>query len=190
MQCLNRLLWTICKGIPAAHKNLQNKQECKMRRKSKEKTETGELPEGGWRLTERGWARLFEWDEEAPREWPQGETEHQREGEMRRGREAKLMQFLSRTNVFRAAEYRSHIFSDCLPPLYWTRFLQQLYTLHQVLYTTCIKTDSFLFSNLEITAQKACLDNCKHFYFCFLSNMLAFYSQIIIYIFLQSDLLS
>lgn len=60
---------------------------------------------------------------EAPNEWPQGEREgerdHQREGKEEREIEresVKLMQLRSRTNVFGADEYRSHISSDCSLP--------------------------------------------------------------------------
>lgn len=49
--------------------------------------------------------------------------------ERRRGREAKLMQLLSRTNAFGAAEYRSHISSDC--SLQWKSFLQA-FTSHKI----------------------------------------------------------
>lgn len=64
--------------------------------------------------TKSGWLTK---DGEAPSEWPQGEREHQRDGKRRgREREAKLMQLLSRTNAFGAAEYRSHISSDCSLP--------------------------------------------------------------------------
>lgn len=48
----------------------------------------------------------------AGKERPSERREKRREIE--RERNAKLMQLLSRTNVFGAAEYRSHISSDCL----------------------------------------------------------------------------
>ena len=44
------------------------------------KDRAGKMPEEGERLAEQRCEWLVDRDGEAPREWPQGESEHQREG--------------------------------------------------------------------------------------------------------------
>lgn len=114
---------------PVSHLHMQNKQESEMGNEMIERKDGAGKNARRRRETGRAALKVVGWLRSRCTKWVAAGSERASDGrrKKKREREAKLMQLLSRTNAFGAAEYRSHISSDC--SIHWTSFLQ--YALHK-----------------------------------------------------------